>query len=465
MTAPLPFSLGALALAALLAACSSVAEAPVATAPALPARFSQAPTPATPVPGWAALGDPDLAAWVQRSLAANLDLQQAAARVQRSRALAAHAGAALGPSGGLALGAHASQASETEAPGLDRDARRRDRVDAMLGFSWEADLFGRLRHGADAASARAGAASADAAALQLALGAEIAHAWFALAGAREQLAITRGVIENRRATLALVQRRAAAGYSAPLDEARARADLAAVEADVPALEAGARVAAHRLAVLAGELPTGFDVPDTPALDPARVALAVPAPAQWLATRPDLRAAEARLKAQSLDVASVRAEFLPRLSITGALGYVAGSAAALGTAGSAAWFVAPTLSLPLFDRARIEARLATARAGEREALLDYRQRVLVAVEEVENALVQVQQGQRRLAALHERAQQAERAERLARKRHVAGTSDLLELLDAQRVAQQAQLALAAALTAQRQQVVTLLRATAAPAAAA
>jgi multidrug efflux system outer membrane protein len=265
------------------------------------------------------------------------------------------------------------------------------------------------------------------------------------------------VAENRRSTLELVLRRVAAGYASPLDEARARAELAAAEADRPALDAALAVSTHRLAVLLGASPSGYEAPAIALRSPMPVALRLPDTAQWAAQRPDLQAAEARLQALSLDVEAVRAEFLPRLSVAGVLGLVAGSVSGLGAAGAASWFVAPSVSVPVFDHARIDARLQVARAGEREALLAYRQRVLLATEEVESALAQVRQGQLRLASLHEQARQAVVAEQLARKRFEAGGTDLLELLDAQRSAQQAEMGLSVALTRQQQQVVGLQRA--------
>lgn len=110
---------------------------------------------------------------------------------------------------------------------------------------------------------------------------------------------------------------------------------------------------------------------------------------------------------------------------------------------------PSVSVPVFDHARVDARLQAARAGEREALLAYRQRVLLATEEVESALAQVRQGQLRLASLQEQARQAVLAEQPARKRFEAGGTDLLELLDAQRSAQRAEIELSLALTSQQQ----------------
>lgn len=472
-------TLSAVALASLLAACGTL-PTPSTPVPELPAAFTQArgldTAPAGhAADGWAAFDDPVLDALLRRGLTANLDLQQAAERVQRSRALAAAARAELAPGGGIGVGATARQLAETEAPGLIRDQRRSDQVSAFASLSWEVDLFGRLRQAAAAVGARADAVQADADAMRLAVGAEIAHAWFTLTGTREQLVLARQVVENRRATVELVQRRVGAGYTAPLDDARARGDLAAAEAALPALQASVTVAGHRLAVLLGESPSTFEPPLPvqaaaarmlpasnrstlpPATAPRALALRVPAPSAWADARPDLRAAEARLRAQALDVESIRAEFLPRLTIAGALGVVAGSLTGLGAAGSASWFIAPIVSAPVFDYGRIEARLQAAQAGQREALLHYRQRVLLATEEVESALVEVRQGQLRLAALQQRASYAVQAEALARKHYEAGGSDLLELLDAQRTSRQAEISLIAGVTTQQQQIVALQRA--------
>lgn len=453
-------SLTTIALAAFLAACGTATPLP-SPSPEVAPRFAQgqdlAPGHVAQPDWWAVFDDPALDLLVRRGLEANLDLQQAAERVQRSRGLAAGAQAERGPSGGVGLGVRAQHLSRFEASGASADDRRSESGSARVSLSWEVDLFGRLRHAAQAADARLQAVQADAAAIRLAVGAEIAQAWFALDGARTQAALVRRVVDNRRTTLDLVLRRVAAGYSAPLDEARARADLAAAEAELPALDGALAVSQHRLAVLLGASPSGFEAPPQAGTAPRPVALRLPEPAQWAAQRPDLQAAEARLRALALDVESVRAEFLPRLSVAGVLGVVAGSLSGLGAAGAASWFVAPSMSLPVFDHARIDARLKAARAGEREALLAYRQRVLLATEEVESGLAQVRHGQQRIGALQERARQAVAAEDLARKRFAAGGTDLLELLDAQRSAQQAEIGLSAAVTAQQQQVVALQRA--------
>lgn len=453
-------TLTAVALAAVLAACGAATPLQ-APSPEVAPNFAQgqgvAPGQGARPDWWGVFDDPVLDVLVRRGLEANLDLLQAAERVQHSRALAAGAQAGRGPSGGVGFGARAQQPSRFEAPGSSAEDRRSESVSAGMNLSWEVDLFGRLRHAAQAADARAQAVQADASAMRLAVGAEIAQAWFTLNGIGAQVALARRVVDNRRATLDLMLRRVASGYSAPLDEALARADVAAAEAELPALDAALAVSQHRLAVLLGASPSDFEALQPADTAPRPVTLRLPEPAQWAAQRPDLQAAEARLRALALDVESVRAEFLPRLSVAGVLGVVAGSLSGLGAAGAASWFVAPNVSLPVFDHARIDARLRAARAGEREALLAYRQRVLLATEEVESGLARVRHGQQRIAALRERARQAVTAEDLARKRFAAGGTDLLELLDAQRSAQQAEIGLSAAVTAQQQDVVALQRA--------
>lgn len=453
--------LTALAAAALLAACGSVPKADAPPVLELPPPFVQGQD--IPFGGqarsdwWAVLGDPVLDTLVVKGLEANLDVQRAAERVRRSRALASFGRADRGPTGSLAAGGRVQQLSRTEAPGQNRDERRTETVSTGVNFSWEIDLFGRLDSVAQAAEARSEVAAGDADAMRLSIAGEIAQVWFSLNGARAQSRLTREVIDNRRSTLDLVLKGVNAGYHAPLDEVRARSELAAAEAELPSYEAAQAVATHRLAVLLGVSPSGYIAPEAAAGAPQALALRLPDPSQWVALRPDLRAAEAQLSALALDVTAVRAEFMPKVSIVGMLGFVAGSLTGLGAAGSASWFVAPTVSLPIFDLDRIKARLEAARADQRGALLAYRQRVLLATEEVESALVQVHQGQLRLAALHEQARHAVSAEALARKRFGVGASDMLELLDAQRGAQRAELGLAAAHAVQRQHIIDLQRA--------
>ncbi|KQT09514.1 efflux transporter outer membrane subunit [Ramlibacter sp. Leaf400] len=443
------FALSTLALAAALLASPVLAqEAPPAVDASVPVAQSTG--------WWHALRDPVLSALIMQGLDANLDIEQAHERILRSQALVAGARAEFGPSGSVGVQGRAAQASEAEAPGLTRGERRTQSVAAAVEFSWEVDLFGRLGHQAASAAQRLQASEAQLRGARLAVSAEVANAYFALIGAREQLEIARTVAANRESTLRLVAARAGGGMAAPIDELRARADVEAALAEIPVQEAAARVATHRLAVLTGQSPSGFALPTSGTVAPAAIAIPLPATDAWLAQRPDVQELEAELRARALDVKAVRAEFYPRLTFSGLLGFVAGSVSAIGTGGSLSWLSAPSLLTPLFDRPRIEARLAAAKAGEKEVLAAYRQRLLLATEDLENALARYGSGQQQFQNLQRRTQHASEAERLSRVRYEAGAADLLELLDAQRTAQQAQGALSATLTQQRQNLVAVFR---------
>lgn len=444
------FTLSALALTAALLGAPAFAQAPVA-GPVV------ASAPASTQAGWwQALGDPVLSSLIAQGLEANLDIEQARTRIERSQALLVGAKAESWPRGSVGLQGRASQASETEAPGLTRSERRAHSVAAALEFSWEVDLFGRLGNQAGAAGHRLQASEAQLRAVRLAVSAEIANAYFALVGAREQIELARTVASNREGTLRLVTLRAGGGLAAPIDAVRARADLEAALADLPGLEADARVASHRLAVLTGQAPSAFALPTATTVAPMAVPLPIPESEAWLAQRPDIQEFESELRARALDVKAVRAEFYPRLTFTGVLGFVAGSVSAIGSGGTLSWLSAPSLLAPLFDRPRIEARLSAVKADQKVALAAYRQRLLVATEEVENALARYAAGQQQFDHLQRRTQLASEAERLSRVRYEAGAADLLELLDAQRTAQQVNLALSVALTQQRQNLVTVFR---------
>lgn len=444
--------LAAAALAAALAILPAAAQTP------RPVASVGAPAQAPQAAGWwRLLGDPVLEQLVARGLEGNLGLEQSGERIRRSQALLAGARAAFGPRGGASLQAQSAQASETEAPGLTRAQRQGERLGTGIDISWELDLFGRLGSQAAAATQRVQASQALWQGARLAISAEIAHAYFALLGAREQLELARTTAANRQRTLELVSVRARGGIAAPIDGMRARADLEAALADIPLHETAARVASHRLAVLTGQSPHAFELPVAGAVDAREIPLTLPDAPDWLSRRPDLQALEAELRARALDADAIRAEFYPRLTLAGALGFVAGSVSRLASGASVSWLAGPSLLAPLFDRPRIEARLQAAEAGQQEALLAYRERVLLAVEEIENALARYTGSRRQLQNLQRRAELAAQARQLSQRRYQAGAADLLELLDAQRTAQQAEAALSVALVQQRQHVVDFFKA--------
>ena len=162
-----------------------------------------------------------------------------------------------------------------------------------------------------------------------------------------------------------------------------------------------------------------------------------APGDLLTRRPDVRAAERRLAATAAREGVAAADLYPRITLSGALGLLAGRGSVFGKADSRAWAVTPALQWSAFDLGSARARLRGARAVTREALASYEQTILLALEETENALVAYREQQQRLVSLTDQARESTRAAGIARVRYREGVADFLTLLDAERTQLQAE----------------------------
>jgi multidrug efflux system outer membrane protein len=289
------------------------------------------------------------------------------------------------------------------------------------GFStlWELDLFGSVRRRAEAAGAEADAALADLRDAQVLVAAEVARNYLELRGAQKRLAVARTNLDYQRQTLELTRTRLELGRSGELDVASAAARLAATEAEIPPLVAAENAASNRLAVLLGLRPGA------------------------------LAAATAR-------IGVAKADLFPRLSLSGFIGFIAGSASDLGDGGSRAWSLAPVLSWAGFDRG-VRARIVAAEARAEGALAAYESAVLRAIEETDSALVGYGEQRRRPVAVVEQANQSRRAAELARIQYREGALDFLRLLDAERSVLQAEDAVARAETELNTAVVLIYKA--------
>jgi multidrug efflux system outer membrane protein len=195
---------------------------------------------------------------------------------------------------------------------------------------------------------------------------------------------------------------------------------------------------HRLSVLVGERPGELRVDLSPrAYPPLGKSLAIGEPGSMLTRRPDVRAAERRLAAATGREGIAVADLYPRVTVTGFLGLLAGRGSLFGTSDSKAWAVTPALAWAGFDFGSARARLRGAAAATRESAALYEQVVLLAVEEVENALVAYREQQKRLVSLVEQTRESTRAASIARVRYREGVADFLSLLDAERTQLQAE----------------------------
>ncbi|HEX5787114.1 MAG TPA: efflux transporter outer membrane subunit [Woeseiaceae bacterium] len=447
--------------AALLAAGGCAVGPDYATPDTAPAEFrnaAEAEFTAAPVEAewWRRFGDPVLDDLVARALAGSPDLRIAEARVAQARAVFTEQKLDYAP----AVTAHAGltrQDSPVPQSGSFAPVNY-DVYDAGFDAAWELDVFGRVRRGVEAARADAEAAEADYRAAAVRLSAEVAREYFALRGAQQRLDVARDNLENQAESLRLTRVRLELGVGQELDVASATARLKETEALVPPLVLAEKRSAHRLAVLLGQRPGELD----PVLIPAEArqhieAIPIGDPADLLRRRPDVLAAERRLAAQTARIGVATADLFPRLSVTGFVGFVSGSASSLGDSDSEAWLVAPRLDWAAFDLGSARARLRAAEAGADAELAGYEQVVLLALEETENAFVAYAEDQRRLAALVERAGASRRAAELARIQYEEGATDFLRLLDAESTVLDAEDAVTAAQTALNTDVVAIYKA--------
>ena len=455
-----PLLAGASALA--LAACAvgpryhAPVQAPVQVSDADPALV----TPAAAGPTWwRAFGDPELDSLIGRALSANLDVARAVARVAQARALFTDARLDRFP---RVTSDATYQRFREQLPSVGVTSGPVTIEQADIGFdaAWEIDLFGRVRHGIESAKADADAAREDVAAVRVTVVAEVARNYLELRGAQARRVVAEANLASARETLRLTAVRSRVGYEDPVDVESARARVSSTEALIPPLLAQEKRAAQRLAVLIGERPGALDaeLAATPPEPPAHASqLAVGDVSNLLRRRPDVRAAERRLAAETARTGVATADLFPRVRVTGFVGLLSGDVTSLFSHGSSAWAVAPTVTWPALDLGGARARLRAQEARGDESLAEYRQTVLTAIEDLQDALTTFKQRQAEVASLAGQVQAARRASQLARMRYEAGDIDFLRVLDADRTRLQAEDALTSAQTATNTDVVAVYKA--------
>ncbi|HSD15800.1 MAG TPA: efflux transporter outer membrane subunit [Thermomonas sp.] len=448
---------------ALLPACAvgpDFVKPEVATA----ATFARAPQASTaPVsadaPFWEAFGDPLLSALVADALRANHDLRIALARRDQADALLRGARFDRLPTITADGRAVETRASADQSPAAARADRTTRSHAAGIVASWELDLFGRIRRSVEAGTAEADASAADLRAAQVAVTGDVAAAYVELRGLQERLRVARANRDNQQRTLELVQARLDAGSASDFDVVRARAQREATAARIPALEAAEAVAMHRIAVLTGRTPDALiAMLSPPAPLPALPTRIDPGtPADVLRQRPDVAAAEARLHAATARIGIATADLFPRITLGGLLGSQAGVAGALFERESETRLLALGIDWSFLDVGRVRARIAEADASGDAALARYRQSVLRALQDTEDALVRLDRVGAEDAYLQRAAQDSTRAADLARVRYLAGATGLFEMLDVERGQLQAEDAFADVRTRSALNAIALYRA--------
>ena len=422
----------ALVLSGALCGC---AVGPQYRAPAVaaPSRFQSEPPAGAEAADtdlnawWAQFDDPLVARLVHAAVLDNPTLAQARARVAQARAQLGGSQGALLP----AIDANGSviRSKALAAPGATTIGTATTR---SLDASWELDLFGGLRKGAEAADARLAARIADWHGARVSLGAEVATTLLGLRACEATSALLAEDLRSRQQTGQLTGLKIRAGLTATGDAVLSEASIADGRQRLQAQQLECELTIQALVEL-----TGIDTDRLRPLLAQSAGLPRPrgievrqVPAEAVAQRPDIAAGERDLAAAAAEINVAEANRYPRLTLTGSIGQTGlrsgGSSATTGN-----WSFGPSLSLPLFDGGRRRAAVDAAMARYQEAEALYRQRVRGAVRDIEQALLRLDSFARRETDAAAAARDYERYFQTREEKFKAGNGSLFELEDARR----------------------------------
>ncbi|MGC9163077.1 MAG: efflux transporter outer membrane subunit [Thiomonas sp.] len=419
------------ALALLLGACAATPPEP-AVHIALPAGYAQAQDGWQPAQAlaaaprgawWSVFDDPVLAALEEQVAQHNQSLAAQLAAYEQAQAAVAQAQAAYSPVVTAGTAAGRSRSAGVGAVG--------NSVSASLGASWEPDLWGKVRLQVQAGQAAAAASAATLAGTQLSLQSTLATSYLQLRTVDAQIQLARDTVAADQRALQLTENRYKAGVATAADVAQARTQLLQAQTSLTDLGVARVQLQNAIAVLVGKAPADFTLPATGAL-PGVPAIPAGIPAQLLQRRPDLAAAQAQVAAANAQIGVAQTAWFPNLTLSAQGGSQASRIAELFSAPSLFWSLGPQLAATLFDGGARRAQVRVTQAAYRQAVANYRQSVLTALQQVENNLA----AQRILA--QEAQQQAEVVQaaqvqlRLAENQYKAGTAPYLNVLTAQTI---------------------------------
>jgi multidrug efflux system outer membrane protein len=383
---------------------------------------------------WEIFADAELNALEEQALAHNQEVQVALARVMRAKAATRQVEADWQPILSAAPSYEHYQRTRSNFGGSGTFGGDSYRI--PFDLSYELDLWGKVRRSFEAAQAESEAGQAAYHAVLLTLTAEVARHYLFIRALDTEWEVVQRTLDLRRRALDLVTKRLQAGVVNELDVARAKTELATVESDAVDLQRRRAEFENTLAVLCGQLPEAFSVAAKPlVLVPPAVPVGLPS--ALLERRPDVAEAERAMAAANARIGVAVSGYFPAIRLTGAGGVESAEVDMLFDEDSYFWSLGPSLAIPLFAGGRNQARVQAARAQYDEAVARYRQQVLVAFREVEDALInlrlraeQAETHQRVLDAARETAQ-------LSHTRYTQGIINYLEVVDAERSQLQAE----------------------------
>ena len=381
---------------------------------------------------WTLYGDAELNRLLALSVQNNSEIKLAVARIEEADAVLKQVGATLFPD--VSINANTSQYQVTERgplPLLNGAPVRRNNTTAGLGASFEIDFWGKLRRAKEAARALALSSRFAKDTVDLSLKGLVASNYMALRSLQWQLDIVQHNLDSRRKTVVLTQQRVQGGIASGLDLNQAEAAYQQLRAQRADLERQVATLEHSLVILSGDLttriakPTQLALPEAP-LPPAGLS------SELLDARPDLKAAEQTLIAMNANIGIAKANLYPSITLTAGLGAESSDLSNILDSSARTWNIGSSLYLPVFNSGRLAARVDAASAQKKQALAQYEAAVQRAFRETLDALVNLRQQADRATALAAARNAASQALVIAKNRYQYGYVSFLEVLDAERV---------------------------------
>ncbi len=409
---------------------------------------------------WRLFNDRELTRLVDRALAANNDLAAAKSRVDTARALVGVDQAKLFPtldlSGNAGISRSSADALSGNLPPGANVALEMQRYRGSFNLAYDPDLWGRNKRSVEASSAEAAAAEALLDSQRLGIATEVARQYFLLRGLDAQYAVLQSTLKSRKDARDIQKSRADAGLSDARATSRANTELALADNDLGTVERQRGSAEHALAVLCGVLPSGFSVTRRDS-DPAPPVISPGLPADVLMRRPDVRASLQKLRAANARIGVAESAFYPNFQLTSGAGLESLDASRFLSWENRILSLGAGITAPLLDGGSNKANFQVARSRYDEALANYRQVLLIALREVEDALVDLKGIARSRAALKRALTSSQDTQSLSQERYDKGLTNYFEVVDSQRGLLQIQLQLSQLEAQQRISLAALAKA--------
>jgi NodT family efflux transporter outer membrane factor (OMF) lipoprotein len=374
-------------------------------------------------PFWEELGSEELNRLMKVALAQNLDLEAALHRIDEARAQAKIAGSTLYPAVQASGGASRTY----------QDPRDTTTARGTGTISYEVDLWGKNRNSTAAAKYRANATAFDRDALQLVISSDTANFYTQILSLNERIRIAEYNLKNAEEVLRIIEARYSAGSVSGLEVSQQRVAVNGFRSTLAALNQQRTTNLNALAIVLAQAPQNLPPPRETFASLRLPAVNLTAPAMLLTARPDIASAEAQLRAANADIGAARAAFFPSLtlSVDGAI------AAGFGGPAAAAATLANSVLAPIFTGGRLAGNLENVTARQKELAAQYQKTVLVAFQEVEDALAALKSNSEQALLARQSVTESQNAYDIAKARFDAGAIDYLTLLETQRSLYQAQ----------------------------